>query len=470
MALSEVVLNKFMANFNRPTGKIAVLGLGKEGLDLLRFLNKLKVKPTGLDAKILTSRDPHYREIMRWTGELQLGDKYLDNLTDFDLIFRSPGVSLQLPQIRRARRRGVNFSSLTQLFFDLCPAKIVGVTGTKGKSTTTALIYHLLKGSNSGKVYFGGNIGYPPLLLLLKLTKQDVVVLELSSFQLEDLTKSPALAVILNVVPEHLNRHGTFAKYLSAKLNILKYQNKNDYVIIGADHKITPLVSRLAKGKVVRYSLRKILSRGVYTLDNEIIYREAKLGQRQVVMSVSDIPLLGQHNVGNTLAAVTVALLLGVKPEKIRSRVKTFVALAHRLELVGHKDQVKFVNDSLATTPVATLAAVNTVTGPVTLILGGSSKKENFRELVQVLSAKPIQGIVLIGDTADQLYKLLKTAKVKFPFMKAKDFSVAVKQAYQYAKPQGTMLFSPACASFGWFKDAYDRGDQFKQLVNKLMS
>lgn len=452
----------------QPAGKIAVLGLGKEGLDLLRFLNKLKVKPAGLDAKVLSADDPHSREIRRWTSELRLGEDYLDQLTDFDLVFRSPGVPLNLPAIRKAKRRGTVFSSLTQLFFDLSPAKIVGVTGTKGKSTTTALIHHLIKGQVKGRVYFGGNIGYPPLMLLTKLTKQDVAVLELSSFQLEDLTKSPQIAVMLNIVPEHLNRHKTFAKYLDAKLNLIRYQTKNDYVVMGADHPITAAVAKLAPGKLVKYSTRKILPRGLYVAKGELIYRDIKTGQRTVIMEVAAVPLLGRHNLENALAAVTVALLLGVKPARIRQRVQTFTPLEHRLEPAGKVGQVKFINDSLATTPVATIAAINTLTSPLVLILGGSSKKENFAELIALLLNWPIQGAVLIGDTADRLFKLLKTARVKFPFIKTKDFPTAVRAAYQYAQPAGTVLFSPACASFGWFADAYDRGKQFKQLVKQL--
>lgn len=458
-----------MSNLTPQTGKIAVLGLGKEGMDLLRFLNKLKVKPAGLDAKVMVSTDPRFKNVKRWTSEVIAGPDYLSRLTDFDLIFRSPGVPLDLPGIKRAKRKGITFSSLTQLFFDLCPAKIVGITGTKGKSTTTALTHHLLKGRLAGKVYFGGNIGYPPLSLLSKLTKQDVVVLELSSFQLEDLTKSPAIAVVLNIVPEHLNRHKTLAKYVDAKFNILRHQTKQDMIVIGASHKITPLVVKSAKGKIIKYSTQKILARGVYVVGHEIIYRDAVAGRRHLVMDTADIVLPGQHNIENALAAVTVALLLGIKPDKIRERSKSFAALAHRLEPIGQKNRVKFINDSMATTPVATMAAVRTVTGPMSLILGGSSKRENFKDLINLLSSQSVQGVVLIGDTADKLYKLLKTTHVKFPFVKAKDFPAAVDRAYRYVRPEGTVLFSPACASFGWFKDAYDRGDQFKQLVKKII-
>ncbi len=459
-----------MTDLRAQPGKIAVLGLGREGLDLLRFFHKLKIRPVGLNATEILTTHPDYREIKKLTSGVRTGDNYLAGLTDFDLIFRSPGVPLDLPAIKKAIRRGVAVSSLTRLFFDLCPAKIIGVTGTKGKSTTASLIYHLLGGGLKGKVYFGGNIGYPPLRLLAKLTKQDVIVLELSSFQLEDLAKSPHIAVVLPVVPEHLDRHKTFKKYLDAKLNLVKHQGKNDFTIVNADEKISPSIVRAAKGRVIKYSRRKILPRGVYIAGEEIIYRDVKSGRRQVILPTKDIPLQGQHNISNVLTALTVALLLGVSPERLRRRIKTFRGLEHRLEMVGHRGKVQFVNDSMATTPVATIAALHTLAGPISLILGGSTKKENFIELVRLLAFKDIRGIVLIGDTAEKLFRLFKTAKVKFPFIKAKTFLAAVQQAYQYARPEGTVLLSPACASFGWFKDAYDRGAQFKKLAGQIIN
>ncbi|MFA5966940.1 MAG: UDP-N-acetylmuramoyl-L-alanine--D-glutamate ligase [Patescibacteria group bacterium] len=459
-----------MTSFETQSGKIAILGFGREGLDLLRFFHKLKVKPVVLNDTEILSTHPAYREIQKFASAVRTGTGYLKGLADFDLVFRSPGVPLDLAAIKQAARQGVTLSSLTKLFFDLCPAKIIGVTGTKGKSTTAALIYHLLKGKTKGKAYFGGNIGYPPLQLLTKLTKQDVIVLELSSFQLEDLTKSPQVAVLLGIAPEHLDRHKTFKKYMAAKLNLVRYQNKNDFTVVSADEAISAVVAKTTKGKIIKYSSRKILPRGVYLAGEEIIYRHVRTGHRQVVIQAQNVPLLGQHNLGNVLAALTVALLLEVPLARIQRQIKTFSGLEHRLELVGHKHKVQFIDDSLATTPVATMAAIQTLTGPISLILGGSTKKEKFTELVRLLITKDIQGVVLIGATAPVLEKSFKTAKVKFPFMKAADFPSAVRQAYRYAAPEGTVLLSPACASFGWFRDAYDRGAQFKQLVEQIIS
>lgn len=451
------------------TDKIAILGLGREGLDLLKFFNKMKIKPIGLNADEVLSTDQRYRDINRLTSQVYSGKDYLDHLDQIDLVFRSPGVPLDLPAIKKAKKRGVQFSSLTQLFFDTCPAKIIGITGTKGKSTTTSLIYHLLKGRNKGKVYFGGNIGHPPLMLLGKLTKKDLVVFELSSFQLEDLTKSPHIAVMLMVVPEHLDRHKTYRKYLGAKLNLVRYQTKQDFAVINIGDRISDTVIKNTKAKLVKYSLKKILPRGVYIADSNIIYRDFSTGRRQIVMPVEEISLSGQHNLINVLAAITVALLAGVSVTKIRPRIKSFIALEHRLEPVGHAGQVEFINDSMATTPIATMAALQTINGNISLILGGASKKENFTDLIKYLSRCSLAGIVLIGQTSEQLYKKIKSAKIDSPVIIAKDFSTAVHLAYDFVKPGGTVILSPACASFGWFKDAYDRGNQFKTIVKNLI-
>ena len=451
------------------TDKIAVLGLGREGLDLLRFLHKMKIKPVGLNADEILATDPRYRDVHKMTSRIYWGKDYLDHLGEFDLVFRSPGVPLDLPAIKSAKKRGVQFSSLTQLFFDVCPAKIIGVTGTKGKSTTTSLIYHLLKGDYKNKVYFGGNIGYPPLMLLNKLTKRDIVVFELSSFQLEDLAKSPHVAVMLMVAPEHLDRHKTYRKYLKAKLNLVKYQTKHDFAVVNIDDKLAGSVAKATPAKLIKHSLRKILPRGVYVAGQDIVFRDFQTGRRQVIMPTNEITLSGEHNLVNALAAITAVLIMGIAPTKIRQRLKSFVALEHRLELVGHLGQVNFINDSMATTPVATMAALQAVTGNVSVILGGVSKKEDFRGLIKYLVERSLAGAVLIGQTGPQLKIMFKSTKVTFPVTLAKDFPSAVKMAYDLVKPEGTVILSPACASFGWFKDAYDRGDQFKLLVKELI-
>jgi len=449
--------------------KIAVLGLGKEGLDLLKFLNKSRIKPVGLDNKTARQLGKDYVIAEKLASSLCLGSKYLDCLTDFDIVFRSPGVPADLPQIKRAKKRGIVFSSLIQLFFDLCPARIIGITGTKGKSTTASLIYHILKNQISGKAYLGGNIGRPPLSFLPKLTKKDSVVLELSSFQLEDLTKSPQLAVILNVTPEHLDRHKTFTKYLMAKSNLFLHQKKSDYLITSADHSITRSLVKKIRGKIVKYSVKKVLSRGVHSSNGQIIIRDIKTGKRSVVMDQSQILLLGRHNLENVIAAVTVAHLMGLSPADIKSRIRSFKPLEHRVELVGSLDKIKFINDSMATTPVATVAAVKSLTCPLSLILGGVSKGENLDDLSALLNLKQVKGLVLIGQTANRLADWLQKKRARIPAVKAPSLPLAVKKASRFLPAGGAVVLTPAFASFDMFRSAYDRGSQFKSIVKKLI-
>jgi len=451
--------------------RIAVLGLGREGLDLLRFLNALKVKPVGLDGRKQNDFSGlDFVEITRWTSGLYLGNDHLDHFREFDLVFRSPGVSLSLPEIKQARKSGVIFSTLTQLFFNLCPAKIIGITGTKGKSTTASLIYRLIKGSSKGKVYFGGNIGLPPLSLLSKLNKSDIVILELSSFQLEDLNKSPHIAVLLNMLPEHLDRHGTFKKYIDAKSNIFLHQTKSDFLVSSDDYAFIRKLAKKARSRSYKYSTKKILAKGVYLLANEIVSRDIKTGKRESILTRAEIPLLGEHNLQNVLAAIAVALLVRISPMQIRRRIKSFQALKHRLELVGSFKGVSFVNDSMATTPSATLAAIGAIPGDSALIIGGVSKGEDMNALAKSLNNNRIKGIVLIGKVADRLGCALDTYTKDVPHMYASNLEIAVKKAYNYLKGHmGTILLSPAFASFDMFKDAYDRGDQFRKIVKTFV-
>jgi len=446
---------------------VAVLGLGREGIDLLQFLNKQKIKPVGLDGRETSDLGKKYSEIKNLTSKLWLGKDYLSHLTEFDMVFRSPGVPLDLIEIKKAQKQGVVFSSLTQLFFDLCPAKIIGVTGTKGKSTTSSLIYHILKKSISGKVYLRGNIGEPPLTLLSKLKKTDVVVLELSSFQLEDLSKSPSIAVFLNVVPEHLSRHKTFNKYLLAKSNIFLHQKKSDYLVTSDDYSVTRSVIKKSEAKVVKFSIRKILSRGLYLAGDEIVLRDLKTGKRISVLNRADVPILGKHNLNNVMAAIAVARLLKVSVKQIKDRVKTFKTLSHRMELVAKFNNIEFINDSMATTPVAVVAAAEAVDNLLTLILGGVSKGENLEDLSPILKSNKLAGIVMIGKDSVKLTNFLKRKKTNIPFVKAKDLKIAVNKAMQFLpkEEKGSVVLAPGFASFDMFKDAYDRGNQFKQIV-----
>jgi UDP-N-acetylmuramoylalanine--D-glutamate ligase len=367
----------------------------------------------------------------------------------------------------------VEISSTTRLFFELCPAKIVGITGTKGKSTTTSLIYHLLQGSPSvprgRKIYLAGNIGHSPIPLLKKLKKTDVVVLELSSFQLEDLDRSPLVAVFLNVVPEHLDRHKSYGKYLLAKQNIYKHQKKNDILVASKDFIPTRLALQQAKGKTCPVSTTQVLKKGVYITDGEIIYRDIKTGRRHIVAPISAIKLRGEHMLENVLPAIAAALVVGAPVNKIAGKLKTFKSLHHRLEVVRTIGKTVFVNDSLGTTPEAAVAAVLAYADvPKALIIGGVHKGGDIKQLAKTIARNDVRFVALIGQSAKKFEAIFKKFAPFVPRKVIVKFDEAIKTAYTKVKDGGAVMLTPACASFDMFKDAYDRGEQFGKIVKKF--
>lgn len=406
--------------------KIAILGYGIEGQDAEKYLKKLGAEVTILDKKF---------------------DKnYLTNLGKFDIVVRSPGVYRYLPEIVKAENDGVEISSAIKIFFDNCPSKIIGVTGTKGKGTTSTLIYEILK--KAGKdVYLAGNIGKPYLELLPKLTKDSFVVMELSSFQLIDLTKSPHIAVVLNITVDHLDWHKDREEYVNAKKNIVRYQSASDWAVINGEYETPKSFVDETKAKVVYFSKQ--------LLENK--FKEKLL-------------LRGDHNLENIAAAVAVAKIIKVDETLIAETVRSFKGLEHRLELVGTVNGVTFYNDSFATGPQPTIAAINSFSEPETLILGGSDKGLSYQDLGNVINeTKNIKNIILIGVTGPIIDKYLDS-NLQFTIYNLQKTNMAeiVKIAYKVAQPRGVVILSPASASFDMFKNYKDRGNQFKIAVHQI--
>jgi UDP-N-acetylmuramoylalanine--D-glutamate ligase len=447
--------------------KVAVIGLGKEGLDLVWFLRAQGADVTVLDKGTPKSLGTNYVEAKKVGANFNLGVHYLRDLKIYDAIFRSPGVSLDTPALQAIKKK-VPISSAIRLFLERCPAKTVGITGTKGKSTTTALSYHILKGNR--KVFLAGNIGVAPLQLLPKLKKNDVVILELSSFQLEDAKQSPDIAVLLNVVPEHLDRHQTFAKYLKAKSNVYLHQDKNDWMISSNDFATTRAAAKKSRAKKFAYSTRKVLTKGLYVAKDEIIYRNIVSGKRRVIINTQELSLLGEHNLQNILPAIAIALIHRVPLAYIIKRLKTFKSLPHRLELVDKKDKVIFVNDSLGTTPEAATAATESFAYANTaLIVGGVYKGGDIEALAKATQKHGVVFVALIGKSTPLFYKAFKRFAPNVETRGFKDFRSAVKGAYTSVKERGgVVILAPAAASFDMFENAYQRGEMFKQLVKKL--
>jgi len=407
--------------------KIAILGYGLEGQDAEKYFKNLGDEVTVLDKKF--------------------DENYLKNLNDFNIIVRSPGVYRYLPEIVKAEENGVKITSSLKIFFDNCPGNIIGVTGTKGKGTTSTLIYEILK--NAGKdVYLVGNIGKPYLELLSKLTKNSFVIMELSSFQLIDLTKSPHIAVVLNITLDHMDWHKSKEEYVEAKKNILSYQSPDDFAILNEEYETPKSFVEAAKGKTVFFSKTKL----------EQKYKENLL-------------LRGEHNLENIAAAVAAAKIVGINEGTILETVRSFKGLEHRLELVDTIESIAFYNDSFATGPQPTIAAMNSFTDPETLILGGSDKGLDYQELMREIEKKEnIKNLILIGDVGNKITDILKGYAFQGSVINMGHSSMEeiVKKAFEITPRGGIVILSPAAASFDMFKDYKDRGNQFKKSVFKL--
>ncbi|MFH0943392.1 MAG: UDP-N-acetylmuramoyl-L-alanine--D-glutamate ligase [Candidatus Beckwithbacteria bacterium] len=400
---------------------IAILGLGEEGQDVLTWL-----KSNSLNCRI------------------KVFDKITTvDLSGFDIVFRSPGFWRLSLMLKKAAAAGVMITSATKLFFNLCPCPIIGVTGTKGKGTTASLITRILTKSGQS-VYLAGNIGKPMLQLLSKLKVTDWVCLELSSFQLQDLTKSPHIAVVLNITSEHLDVHQTIAEYRRAKANILKYQTSSDHAIINSDYQTTKSMTALTKAKV------SFFSRHDLSLDHR------------------RIQLRGEHNLENIAAAIAVGKLVGVNNKIIMPAVYSFKGLEHRLELVREVKGVKYYNDSFSTTPETAIAAIKSFKEPEILILGGSDKGSDYTKLGQTISSRRnLKAIILIGKMGPVIRRSIHNFSGQIIF-NGKTMIQIIKQAKLLAKSGDVVVLSPACASFDMFLNYKDRGNQFKAYVKKL--
>jgi UDP-N-acetylmuramoylalanine--D-glutamate ligase len=376
-----------------------------------------------------------------------LGTNYLaGGLEGFDYVVRSPGVYRFIPEIVEAEKKGVQITSAVKIFFDECPAKIIGVTGTKGKGTTSTLIYELLK-AGGHDVYLAGNIGKPMLELLSVVNEKSYVILEMSSFQLIDMEASPYIAVVLNITEDHMDWHKDKSEYAKAKSEIVKHQTNSDFALINEEYETPKSFARVATGKVIYFSKQKL----------EEKYKK-------------DLLLRGEHNLENIAAAVAAAKIVEVDEDIIIKTVKSFKGLEHRLEIVAEVDGVKYYNDSFATGPQPTIAAINSFTEDETLILGGSDKGLNYQELGSVINkTENIKNIILIGDMGPVIGKFLDS-NLQFTIynLQKTNMNEIVKKAHEITPKGGVIILSPAAASFDMFKNYKDRGNQFKEAVLNL--
>jgi len=445
--------------------KIIVYGLGKEGTKTALFLSKSN-EVTVIDDKKRSDFKKNTLKELEKAGIRLLFQKLPLKSERFDFVVRSPGIHPCGSKIRLFTENGAKPLTSTAIFFEECPGQIIGVTGTKGKGTTSTLIYEILKTAGLD-CYIAGNIGTPMLEILPKLSKKSFAVLELSSFQLMDLKASPYIAVVLMVTSEHLDWHKDQAEYLNAKLPIVLHQSKNDFAIINKDYPNSKAFAKNTKAKIIFFST--IDSSGdIYIKNSKIISNVYSLGQK--IIDIAEIKLPGRHNLQNVCAAIGAAQALGIDSQFIQKAVGTFTGLPNRLELIAKIKGVSYYNDSFSTTPETTIAAIKAFQAPKVLILGGSSKKANFSNLAKIVAGtKSIKAIVLIGEERKSIKNELLKNKISVPLSEgAKNMREIITQTLKYSKPGDIVLLSPACASFDMFKNYQDRAEQFKKEVLKI--
>lgn len=449
---------------------VAVLGFGVEGLSNLHFLRKKGAAVWVLDKREKEDLDQEMvSEAEELGAKFILGEQYLKNLSQFHLIFRSPGVRRNTKELLEAELKGAVVTSQTKLFFDLCPAQIIGVTGTKGKGTTATLIYQMLK--EAGKdVYLGGNIGTPPLSFLEKLQSSSIVVLELSSFQLQDMHRSPHIAVMLMVTSEHLDHHETHAEYVDAKRNLFRFQSATDFAVVNRDYPASNESDIYTDAKLFHVSRERETDNACFAVGNKIILR--KNGHDTEIIKTGDILLPGKHNLENVCAAIIAANLAGVRTTIIANVLRSFKGLEHRLELVREVDGIRYYDDSFSTIPETAIAAIQAFDVPEILILGGSSKNADFSELGKVIGeTKNIKAIIGIGQEWERIKASLKgeLGKETILIEGATTMQQVVQAASKIARPGDVVLLSPACASYDMFKNYKERGNEFTKAVAGLL-
>lgn len=444
--------------------RVAVIGLGVSNRPLIRLLLEHGIQITARDKK--TKLDSELATLTSSNNcQFYLGEgQYLQNLEE-DVIFRTPGMRPDLPELVAALERGSVLTSEMEVFFQVCPCPIIAVTGSDGKTTTTTIIAELLQAAGY-PVHLGGNIGHPLLAETPNILSTDIAVLELSSFQLLTMHQSPKIAVITNLSPNHLDIHRDMAEYISAKENILRYQTENDIAVLNADNPITYEESERAIGRVRLFSRKRELTDGVFVRGEAIISRFQD--QEREVLHISDIKLPGVHNIENYLAAIA-AVDGWVPDEIIREFARKFNGVEHRIELFRTRNGVRWYNDSIASSPSRTIAGLKSFPEKVILIAGGKDKGISYDLLGPVIN-QHVKFLILCGATAGVIRQSVENAEnySGLEIIDVENYQEAVALADRQAKSGDVVILSPASTSFDRFANFMERGQVFKELVNQL--
>ncbi|MBQ3146036.1 MAG: UDP-N-acetylmuramoyl-L-alanine--D-glutamate ligase [Clostridia bacterium] len=463
-------VNKKLEEFNNyiKNKKVAIIGLGVSNIPLIDYLYNLGSEITLFNNKTIEELDKNVMDrIYEYKLNFSFGEKYLSKLNGFDIIFRSPSCRPDLPEIQEEVDRGAILTSEIELVLEMCPGTTIGITGSDGKTTTTSLIYEILKEENL-KCYLGGNIGIPLFTKISEMKPEDYVVLELSSFQLMTMNVSPNVAVITNVTPNHLDIHKSYEEYINSKANIFKYQKENDLLVLNNENEITKNFAKYANGRLTFFSSKTKLDDGVI-LDNDII-KICDGGLRRHIVDTKNIKLRGIHNSENICTAIAATKDLVSVDSQIKA-ITNFRGVKHRLEFVKEINGAKWYNDSIASSPTRTIAGLNSFSENIVLIAGGYDKHLEYTPI-----AKPIidnvGSLILLGQTAEKIKNAveieLKNSNKDLNIYKVETLEEAVIKAKEICQKGDVVLFSPASASFDMFKNFEERGNKFKQIVNEV--
>ena len=454
--------------------KIAILGIGRSNINAITFLKNLgaNISVRDKDKNVLEK----YPELRMLDVGMVLGENYLSDLDKFDYILRTPGIKPFLPEIENAVEKGVKLTSEIELLIDLAPCKVIGITGSDGKTTTTTLVSKFLE-KEGYKVWLGGNIGKSIFADIDKMDKKDVIVLELSSFQLMTLRKSPNISIITNISPNHLDYHRSFEEYANAKANVFFKQRKNDILVLNADDEYTEkylniIADNKINTQVKKFSIKNQVKEGVYFENEEIVYKKDE--EILHICNKEEIKLVGMHNIANICAAATSVINM-VSLESIKEVISNFTGVEHRMEFVRSINGVNYYNDSIASSPTRTIAGLVSFNEKVILIAGGYDKNIPYDVMGEYILDR-VKLLLLIGATSGKIKEaVIKEANKRnldiSKILKIKEFS-SLKDCIDYAalnsKYGDNVIMSPASASFDMYKDFEERGNYFKDLVNNI--
>jgi UDP-N-acetylmuramoylalanine--D-glutamate ligase len=442
---------------------VAVVGIGVSNIPLIEFLIDLGAKVTAFDKKNIEKLQDVVDKYQCQGVKFELGEEYLANLHGFDVIFKTPSMRIDSKELTIAKNEGAYITSEMEEFVRYCPAKIYGITGSDGKTTTTSLVYSILSAAGF-KTWVGGNIGTPLFTIIEQISPDDKVVLELSSFQLMTMDMSPEIALVTNLSPNHLDMHKDLQEYIDAKKNIFKYQNEEDVLILNEDNDVTRIIKGQEKGRIYTFSRNKVIENGAYYKDGELFAKGKK------VCNESEVLLKGMYNIENLLAAFVVTMD-DVDVEYMRKIATTFKGVEHRNEFVRNYKGVEYYNNSIASSPTRTLAGIKAFERPVVLIAGGRDKKVSFEPLAYE-GYSYIKSLILLGEAKDKIKeafdKLESEKGIHVDIHIVNTLEEAVEKGVDISVSGDILALAPACTSFDMFDNFAARGDKFKEIVKNL--